>query len=687
MKKKYAVLLFIFLLSGVSLFYNYQNIAFKRPQSVHKWRQSDCASIALNYYQGGMHFFDSETHNLTSDNGTNGKCCTSETPILYYTVAILYKIFGYHDFIYRIFNTLLFFLGLFFLFRLFHYLLNDFFWAITLSLLFFTSPVLVYYGNNFLSNSTALAFSIIGWYYFIRFLFESRQKWFYISIVVFLIAAALKVTALFSLFAITGIFILELSGLMKIRENGKLFNYPVRFLSLIALVFLLIGLWILHAHNFNKMHDCSYFSTTIFPLWELNREQIKGVFENVSNIWLAEYFHISVLVFLAICFFFLLGFFRKANKVLIYSVIFIFAEAIIYIILQFSTFADHDYYTIDMYILPILIVISTFDVLNRHFNKIFSSILFKGFFSLFLLFNIYYAHQKINFRYEGWLNDYPQNKDFYTVTPYLRQIGITANDTVISIPDNSHASLYLMNQKGWTEYKDMKFNKGIPVRYNQDSTGIQSSINKGAKYLIVNGIKEIYDKPYLKPYCTNLAGKYNQILIFNLRSKVKNFDIEERTIIKKLNCGAELLSTDKQSFLGENDSISFLNGNTRSDELAHKGRYSSKVEVGSPYGVGFKFKDLKPGESFKISVFRKSNSKSKGGLIASSSPSPYYNSEYTVKETGTDGWEKIGMEIFIPDELAGQELVIYVYNPETDIVYFDDLEIIRYKSLYDTKAK
>ncbi len=687
MKKNYAVLLFILLLTGVSLFYNYQDIAFKRPQSVHKWRQSDCASIALNYYQGGMHFFDSETHNLTSDNGKDGKCCTSETPILYFTVAVLYKIFGYHDFVYRIFNMLLFFLGLFFLFRLLHYLLKDVFWSITLSLLFFTSPVLVYYGNNFLSNSSAFAFSIIGWYYFIRFLFESKQKWFYISIVVFLIAAALKVTALFSLFAITGIFILELSGLLKIRENGKLFNHPVRYSVSIASVFLLIGLWIVHAHNFNKMHDCSYFSTNIFPVWELNREQIKGVFENIRKIWLPEYFHISVLAFLAICFFILLGFFRKANKVLIYSIIFIFAEVIIYIVLQFSTFADHDYYTIDMYILPILIVIGTFDILKRHFNKIFTSIIFKWFFSLLLLFNIYYAHQKINSRYEGWMNDYPQNKDFYSVTPYLRQIGITANDTVISIPDYSHASLYLMNQKGWTEYTDAKFNRGTRVHYNQDSAGIQSSINKGAKYLIVNGIKEIYDKPYLKPFCTNLAGKYNQILIFNLRSKVKNFDIEERTIIKKLYCSAELLSSDKQSFLGENDSISFLNGNTRSDKMAHTGKYSSKVEASSPYGMGFKFKDLKSGESFKISVFRKSTAKSKGSIIASSSPFPYYNSENTIKETGTDGWEKIVMDVFISDDLAGQELVIYVYNPESDPVYFDDLEIIRYKSLYDTKDK
>jgi hypothetical protein len=66
MKIKYSIILFLVVLIRVAYYYDYQTIAFKRPQSVHKWRQSDCASIALNYHQGGMNFFVPETHNLTS---------------------------------------------------------------------------------------------------------------------------------------------------------------------------------------------------------------------------------------------------------------------------------------------------------------------------------------------------------------------------------------------------------------------------------------------------------------------------------------------------------------------------------------------------------------------------------------------------------------------------------------------
>ncbi|MCX6233160.1 MAG: hypothetical protein NT175_00330 [Bacteroidetes bacterium] len=617
MKKIYFKILFIIALIGVSMFYNYPEIALKRPQSVHKWRQSDCASIALNYYQGGMKFFLPETHNLTSDAGTSGKCCTSEIPILYYTVASLYKVFGYHEYIYRIFNTLLFFLGLFFLSRLLYYLLKDVFWAIALPLLFFTSPILVYYGNNFLSNSSSLAFSIVGWYYFIRFSFESKPKWFYISMFIFMIAAAFKITGLFSLFAITGIYIVELLGLKNFNENHEVFNRHVRFLIPIISIFMIIGLWIFYAYNFNQKHDCTYFSTTIFPIWNLDRTEINGVLDNIRKIWIDQYFHRSVLLFLTICFFFVLICFRKNNKLLIYSMLFILAEVIVYIILQFWTFADHDYYTIDMYILPVLIVISTFDVLKRHFNKIFSSKISKVVFSLFLLFNIYYAHQKINERYKGWMNDFHENRDIYSITPYLRQMGISSNDTIISIPDNSHVSLYLMNQKGWTEYTDERFNRGKRIHYNQDSIGIQSSIDKGAKYLIINGVKELYTKPYVQSYCSNLIGHYNNVLIFNLKDSGNNFNIVKRTIDTIFKCNAELLSSDRQFFISEIDNTLFQFGTTQSDEFAHTGKYSSKIDASSPYGMTIKFKDLKNGESFAISVWRKTNDKSKSGLIAS----------------------------------------------------------------------
>ena len=59
----------------ISLYYGQQKILIKPPQGMHRWRQADCASFALNYYQDGMRFFHPELHNLSSDHNTNRVWC------------------------------------------------------------------------------------------------------------------------------------------------------------------------------------------------------------------------------------------------------------------------------------------------------------------------------------------------------------------------------------------------------------------------------------------------------------------------------------------------------------------------------------------------------------------------------------------------------------------------------------
>ena len=681
MKKHHLSILFVILLITVSFYYNYHEIIFKRPQSVHKWRQSDCASIALNYYQNGMNFFTPETHNLTSDKGTSGKCSTSEIPILYYSIAAFYSVFGYHEFIFRLVNTILFFFGLFYLFKLFYYLLKDDFWSVSLSILFFTSPVLIFYGNNFLSNSAALAFSIVGWYHFVRFLFEKQPKWFYFSMLFFLIAGSFKVTALLSFFAIAGILLLEYSGLVKHKKNEKIFKQPVKYLLSIVFVILVVGSWLIYARYYNQKHDCTYFSTTTFPIWNLDKDGILIVLERIQNIWAEHYFHFTVLVFLGFCFVFLALNYKKNNRVFNLIILILLFEVIVYILLQFWTFADHDYYTIEMYILPIIVVSASFYVLKSSFNKVFNSFLLKTGFAIFLLFNIWYG-QKINMeRYKGWMNDFDHNKDIYTITPFLRQHGISPKDTVISIPDVSHASLYLMNQKGWTEYTDARFNRGEKIRYNQCKEGIEHSIKKGAQYLIINKIEELYKKTYLQEFCKYLIGYYNNVLVFDLNSDSKNFDLKERMILKHFYCGAELLSENGKTFVSILDFVIFDNGNTQSNEIARSGSFSSKLNADSPYGMTMRFSELLQGESFKISVWRKSEGDVQGGIIASNSSNSFYTNRSVVVETDSAGWEKLEMEFFVPKELIGQEIGIYLYNPDKEMNYFDDLEIIRYRSV------
>ena len=499
---------FIILLLIVSIIYDYPSILFKRPQSVHHWRQSDCASITLNYYQTGMRFFKPQTHNLTADNNTTGYVATSEIPIGYYFVAILYKVFGPHDFIYRFVNTIIFLLGLFYLFKICYLLFNDFFWSSAITLFFFTSPVLVYYGNNYLTDSSALSFALIAWYFFFKFYFNQKQKWFYLSVFFFFLAGAYKITALLSFVAIGVFFIIDFFGIFKLKSEGKLFSKPLRCLISFLLVFVTIGSWVFFAKKYNGFHGTGYFSTGIFPIWDLDNSQIQQVIKYINELWLDQYFNIFALYFLAAAFLFTLFYIKKCNFFLMTSSILLLFGTVIYAVLWFQTFHDHDYYTINLYILLIFNLLNFIWLIKSKFIKVFYSPLAKILFFCFLVFNIVHAQKQMKARYYGWWSEHPLYKDYDSITPYLRSKGIQPLDTVICLPDQSHFTLYLMNQRGWTEC----------IGINRDSSGIQASINRGAKYLIVNG-NETLGRSYLKSFLTHKFGQYGNVHIFQLQKR------------------------------------------------------------------------------------------------------------------------------------------------------------------------
>jgi hypothetical protein len=89
-----------------------------------------------------------------------------EFPIIYYAVAKIWKITGPQEWIFRLVQTLILFVGLWCLFQVLHGLFRNWFWAGFTSLLLFTAPMLVFYGPNFFPDGPSLGlFSLPGIYY------------------------------------------------------------------------------------------------------------------------------------------------------------------------------------------------------------------------------------------------------------------------------------------------------------------------------------------------------------------------------------------------------------------------------------------------------------------------------------------------------------------------------------------
>jgi len=234
MSVKYYLLFGIALLA-LSLFFDYQNIISLKPCSTHTWRQADGAAIAANYS--------------------------------YWLAALCYKISdGVHVSFLRGIHLLIFFGGLFGLFKITYHFLESVWLAFLVPLLFFTAPVLTFYANNFLPDAPAFGFLLMGWAMFFDYTKTNKHSRFWLAFVLFVLAGLMKITMLMSVVALGLVFVLEVVGWVKFGEK-KLFPKPLHTIIGFALVFGLVGAWYMYLQWYKAHHGNDYFFAQLKAIW------------------------------------------------------------------------------------------------------------------------------------------------------------------------------------------------------------------------------------------------------------------------------------------------------------------------------------------------------------------------------------------------------------------------------------
>ena len=168
MLSKYSKLSIIIIVSGFMA--RLMNI--KQPLlEVAGWRQCDTASIARNFYYNGMNIFYPQ---ILAGGATEGYIGETEFHLYPYVVAMLYKVFGVHEFLGRLVSILAFSGGAFFLYRLSRKYVDE---ATSLiALLFYTfNPYIFFYSRSFQPESTMLFLSIAMLYYFSEWI--DKEGW------------------------------------------------------------------------------------------------------------------------------------------------------------------------------------------------------------------------------------------------------------------------------------------------------------------------------------------------------------------------------------------------------------------------------------------------------------------------------------------------------------------------------
>jgi 4-amino-4-deoxy-L-arabinose transferase-like glycosyltransferase len=139
---------------------------------VAMWRQCDTASIARNFYYHGMNIFYPQ---ILNGGATEGYIGGTEFHLYPFTVAILYKIFGVHEYLGRLISILAFCGGAFFLYKLSRKYTNEM--IAIIALLFYTfNPYIFFYSRSFQPESTMLFLSITMLYFFSEWI-EKEGRW------------------------------------------------------------------------------------------------------------------------------------------------------------------------------------------------------------------------------------------------------------------------------------------------------------------------------------------------------------------------------------------------------------------------------------------------------------------------------------------------------------------------------
>jgi hypothetical protein len=521
-------LLFVAVMLLLCWVYDYGDILMKRPGSIHQFRQADCLSLADNYYNGNWNLFKPSLNILFSDGNTTGQSA-GEFPLLYYFVAILWKLFGKHEFIFRLVTIAVTFAGMFAFFKLAFGLLKNYFWALASVVFLFSSPIFVFYTNNFLVNVPAFSIMLVALSYFYKFWNSGDNRHFFICMAFYLLAGLFKVSSLLSFFAIGAIYLADVSKLIQFKKEGPVFTHPLKQLIGFGAVLAGVVSWYAYAAHYSKVHGGEYTYNGISSYWSTAPAVVKEAIYCIKHFMPYQIYAPSAFIYMALCFLVLLVNFRRVGAVWLLCIPLLMLGYFIFVMLFFYSLNGHDYYHIDFLIIPLLLNLAFLRYMALHETWAFDSLTVKIFFSVFVSYNVLYCANNMKMRYTITKDDQLAYRQFFApktdidlwnyfvwsypfkacerVTPVLRSMGIQRDDAVLCPEDHSFdIMLYLMDQKGYPALSG----------WMNDSAGVAARIKDGAKYMMIVDTS-LLRQPNLRPFIGYEMKPFENLHIFDLR--------------------------------------------------------------------------------------------------------------------------------------------------------------------------
>lgn len=458
---------------------------------IHEWRKTDSLSIALNYSKGAA-FLEPQTQWIAANGNRHA---AAEFPIIYYLLGSLWKIIGYHEWISKALSLSLLFMSI----SLFSSVLEELFQhkqkALLFSFILASSPVLIFYADTLLPNIYAFSFLLLGGFGVFHFL-RSKQVFWLGFLTLFLgLAVLLKITSLIAILTFAAAWVVYAVFYHRQSFRAHAFFYVCFFLSFL-IILTTAFLWYSYAIQYNKTMGSDLFSTTIRPIWEVDAQTRKSIWEQFWKHLLPGLFHPSILLIL-LSFFFFAAWKKWLSAFQIIIVIIGFIGCLSYFILWFWVFDVHDYYLIELLFFPSLLsffLLQKFDGLkiSRRNNIALTGV----WIGLVFIQAISYAHWSFgreNFitKNTPFVSQYVKGNWGYFHFYHKEHLGqlqadvkdlqkiIPENDTIICLTDPSpNIQLYTLNRIGYSQYS-------FHEPYDNETLQLAEFIQKGANFALI----------------------------------------------------------------------------------------------------------------------------------------------------------------------------------------------------------
>lgn len=349
---------------GVALFFLQRNYMNEYPKHIHAWAEQDHYALALGFINNGFDLFHPETMiynkqfpgwwKIASDNTITA----ADFPIHEYCVSLLMRLFGTTSpWVFRTWALLWGLIGLLYLYRVAFLTTQRFLKSLFVSFLALCSPVFVYYSNGFLPCIPAFALGVIGLWHYLQFFKEGKRRQFNLGIASLTLAMLIRTTFAIELIAVL---CFELLRILR-KESTCLDKLPAVLVSIIA--FLAYFFWNQHLR---ELYGTIFLNSLVPPE---DFQDAKELIADTYHKWTFHYFqHRQYLLMAALITLSAWCTFRNRKQTVKKQVqqplslwwlaaIYIFG-CLLFGVAMMQQLPNHDYYLIDTFFLPILLVAS-----------------------------------------------------------------------------------------------------------------------------------------------------------------------------------------------------------------------------------------------------------------------------------------------------------------------------------------